>query len=144
MTTRNDQRAWVGPRECIKPTPQELEKGGTGLIFGVNAHNTGKTPALEVKNDTGLRFLPPGAKFEPIYTFRPNSPESLTVIFPNSYGTVTGAPVDLSQQQIGVLKQGKMILYLFGRIEYRDTARQVHPYDLLLLARAQLGRFQFL
>lgn len=142
MAARNEQRAWLGPEETVKPTPQELEKGGKAFLFGVKIKNVGRTPALEVKTETALRFLPPGAKFEPIYTYTPNEPESVTVIFPDSRGTPTAPPVDLSQQQIAALKQGKMILYLFGRVEYRDTARQVHHTTFCFwLLQPDLGRF---
>ncbi|OFW42399.1 MAG: hypothetical protein A3J28_14660 [Acidobacteria bacterium RIFCSPLOWO2_12_FULL_60_22] len=138
--SRNDQRAWVGIRNVIKPTPAQLADEGT-FEFGVNVYNVGKSPAFGLKMQLGSGDVLSGVKFEPFYNLITHTePESAAIIPPDGY-VVMSIALPMDRQRIERLKNRIRVFYLFGRMEYQDTAKRVHHTTFCLWLRPDLASF---
>ena len=129
--SRNDQRAWVGPRD--EPTVPEIKEGST-LKGSVVFVNSGKSPA---KNCTWIyryQIIPAGEPLEPSYPWEALGGDAKEQ---SSRGTVAnlepGATMRLSVFSSPLLKTSAegigshtSILYLFGRVTYDDAFGEGH------------------
>jgi hypothetical protein len=120
---RLDQRAWVGPSDS--PPPRDLRVGGKPT-FSVIIFNTGKTPALHMKESVIWTPAFAGEPFKPIYG--KNAPQrSASALFPN-HGVIASSRGQsiLTQANIDDLKAGKYIIWFYGSISYDDTFAKPH------------------
>jgi hypothetical protein len=122
--SRLDQRAWLGPAEALPPEFIEGQKRiymkeGESASYGFIIANTGKTPAINVRQSTSYLSLPASTKFAPRY---PGGTTNTGVIQPNARvwakapntGTVF-KPV------INGVTTGTWKFYVFGEIVYDDV-----------------------
>ncbi|MBI4459645.1 MAG: hypothetical protein HY648_06270 [Acidobacteria bacterium] len=130
---RVDQRAWVGPRDVIRPDLKEA----TPLLFGVNVLNSGNSPALKVKAQTSRSLLPASTAFEP--TFRSvEGPESLTVIQPGMPAQLWAPPVEFTRQQLDAIISGEYIFYAYGHITYEDIFGASHQTKFCMFLKTDM------
>lgn len=121
-----DQRAWIAPYGISSFSIQE----NTPLTFEVEITNSGKTPALEMTRDMMARSYLAGQKFLPVYEEPPaNAPEEASkgVMFPGVHAKInTAPPLLIPSKGIEQLKNRTIILYVYGRINYRDVFNVKH------------------
>jgi len=129
---RLDQRAWVG---LVQVLPSQLKdgdkivyiKGGTVSNFGVKIKNVGKTPAIRTTTKIQADFFPKEVKFVPNYRLGESAPLSTSVIIPNMEMELkTGPTKEIPKQVIDAVKQGTLILRLYGEILYYDVFDKLH------------------
>lgn len=114
---RQDQRAWIGIKDIKMSHP--LTKG-TDIDFGINAVNTGKTPALDVrlvKMSVGLQENQPDNTV---------TPTDRSVIAPGNNEVFYGSGKGPSPQLIAGLNAKKTRFYVWGKIDYRDIFNNWH------------------
>ena len=129
--SRRDQRAWVGMTE-VTPEWRDAEgkplfiKEGARYHVGVTIVNSGRTPALKVRSRMRLMSFPDN-KFVADYQ-NVNERVSIGVLPPQGKFTLTSLPSYriINASDITSLKNGSVILYLYGEIEYEDIFRIPH------------------
>ena len=115
-----DQRAWISSKKINVRSFQQGAPIRVDYIFT----NTGKTPALAAKYTTALFFRANDARIAP------NLGSKLiphAVIAPGavSYEILTTED-STSVEAFDSINSGKLILYIAGKIEYRDVFREPH------------------
>lgn len=128
---RLDQRAWVGI-DSIQSIPRSPEVGKPIQII-VKIRNTGKTPALGV---VGTAVADPVAKnSQPNYSYEGMDHFRLGVMPPNATGTIpihpskhpqTGIVLPLSQGKFDEISNGRLQIFVHGRVEYKDIFQAPH------------------
>jgi hypothetical protein len=112
-----DQRAWLGIKDITLSHPLAI---GHDIDFGVNAFNTGKTPALHVvlvQLSIGMNETRPDV----IVTRADQS-----VVAPNSNEVFYGSSRNPSNNLVEALAAGTAKVYLRGQINYRDIFNRPH------------------
>jgi hypothetical protein len=118
-----DQRAWVGVADFVTP---EL-KAGEKADFGVIITNSGKTPALKVQVQMIGRMLGKDLVFSPSYPLKPPG-SSVTILDPGMRACVNDLHLTyrFSQGEVDNMRNGIVVMYLFGKISYEDIFRRPH------------------
>jgi hypothetical protein len=143
---RTEQRAWVGI-EDVKVT-ETSEGSPIGVTVWVR--NTGKTPALNLKNvtiigrayppdelsDTDFRLVDDGVDFARMPgTLMPGAPVSVPVhtVYP------------MTAQRLDDIKSGREVLYVWGTIRYEDVFKRTHSTKFCVFAvpNVDLGKQGF-
>ncbi len=120
---RLDQRAWVGivqhggPPKMIADVP---------YIWKFMVRNSGKTPALKVRNIIGYGEGLKGHTFVPAYQTRGPEEKLTTVIQPGERIFLHPGPVIMPQKAIDALKGGTVFVYVYGQIQYDDIFGATH------------------
>jgi hypothetical protein len=127
---RNEQRAWVGP--TLWQPVNIAEKSDLQATVGLT--NSGKTPALNVV--VNHRYVPvrKGEELNPSHDPDriPLDEAKLThsVIQPGALqreiGVFDDLPNGASADMVAKLKSGDVILYIYGRISYKDCFGRSH------------------
>ena len=130
---RLDQRAWVGPIEMGINNPPI--RAGSTLVATVVLSNSGKTPALHLYALTSIYVFPKDVVLTPRYKVDKTDQPSNSVIQPGMKEMITTLPVQsLSGSGAGVLspgdfddiQSGRYIVYVYGKITYRDVFQREH------------------
>jgi hypothetical protein len=121
---RDEQRAWVGAVEFVRPSNLEVGKKAT---FNFVISNSGKTPALHVTQKIAAWPFLKGQEFHPVWT--PITTESAVIVLqPGMRITIStneqSAPN--TETSIARLKSGEEVMYVYGQITYRDVAGRTH------------------
>jgi hypothetical protein len=130
---RLDQRAWVGPIEMgINDPPIRT---GSRLVATVVLTNSGKTPALHLYALTSIYVFSKDVVLTPRYKVDKTDQPSYSVLQPGMKELITTLPVEtVSGSGAGVLssgdfediQSGKYIVYVYGKITYRDVFQREH------------------
>jgi hypothetical protein len=125
---RLDQRAWVGPIEMgINDPPVHV---GSRLVATIVLTNSGKTPALDVATLASIEFVDKDAILNPHYQIDKTDQVSRSVIQPGMKEIITTLPVSsptgsgagtMGTKDFTEIQSGKSIVYVFGKITYRDV-----------------------
>ena len=124
---RQEQRAWVG---IIDLTDIKV-RVGEYPSFTVVVVNNGKTPALHVHAETTARSIPQWQKIAFEYPPRVGV-QSDTAIQPNAQvflkdvGAAAYGDQKITQLQFDAGRSGKMIAYIYGRMDYLDIFQTLH------------------
>ncbi len=144
---RLDQRAWVGPIHVILPEyvangKQVYIKEGQPMKIGVFVANSGKTPALKVKNNFATRFLKAGDEFDPNDHIKKPSIQASSVLQPGMNFSLKPLPEgNSSKSDVDDLTSGRYILYMFGLITYEDIFGRPHTSKFCLSLSPDLQTF---
>jgi hypothetical protein len=88
--------------------------------------NSGKTPALNVRNLIGYGEGRKGQKFVPPYPPRGPEENFATVIASGNRQFLQAGPVTVPQKAIDALKGGTDLFYVYGQIQYNDVFGATH------------------
>jgi hypothetical protein len=142
---RRDQRAWVGPIEVVpawrEPTNKPIYiKDGFPAKFEVVITNSGKSPARKVRTWIQFDTIPADRKFSPNYGLPQK--QSVSVIQPQQRFTLpTSSLQPVNASDIDTIKNGKAILYLFGKITYEDIFKTQHSTTFCMTLAPSLDGF---
>lgn len=142
-----DQRAWVGVNSIVKPP------GSTDSVifvhpdvqpdFAVVIRNTGRTPALRVSHQMGWRTLFSKDRFIPLYGKQIDNNRS--AMQPGQDITLTtgidSATPKISAAMIEAIRNGQLMLYLYGRISYQDIFGKSHNATFCVFLAKTLNGF---
>ena len=121
--SRTDQRAWLGYQEV---TDVALTSADTSSKIVVWYINTGKTPALEFKGHASTKLVYPGQVFVPEYPKTSDEP-SMSYVMPEQRAHIQiGAAAPWDPAAIAALKGGRVGLYVFSEICYKDIFGAQH------------------
>lgn len=136
---RLEQRAWVG----VLGVTNLKFSANEPASFSVMATNSGKTPALHVKQIITGKSRPSNERF--IFQYGPPvGLESETVIQPGMQVMFNTAPGDpLPQLAIDDIKSGKTVMRLHGRIHYDDVFGQKHQTTFCFILKPDLATTQW-
>jgi hypothetical protein len=115
------QRAFVDPTVSFDSTLNPQKTLASEMII-IHLENSGSTPAKVLKSRSNIAFvteLPNGFNFPDVLGNDSHPIVPSTYIAPKA--NVTSTPVILDQGQIDLIVSGKMHLYLWGWIRYRDV-----------------------
>jgi hypothetical protein len=115
-----DQRAWLG----IERGQRSDFKSGQDFSVVFDMTNTGKTPALHVKNRVSMKSLETGQKFSPTYGNPRSYTESNSVVQLQQRLMLSTLAVNVSAGQYDDIQNGRGILYACGDIAYDEICRQ--------------------
>jgi hypothetical protein len=124
-----DQRAWVGTTETTPPPLMEGDKrvyvkAGSKMTFDASVVNSGKTPALKVTTNFGIRTY---SSNESIPTYQPDTTKGgASAVQPGAHFRLVLSTRVLTQKEIGILKSGIENLYFLGLITYEDIFGRSH------------------
>ena len=123
--SHNDQRAWI----AIESMAITLLEAGQPLKTEIKIINTGKTIALDL--DHPGRVQTNVGRLDVEAFIRSNSLVSEAakgvVLFQNIDATIPAqTSVPLSAEQVQAIKEGRMFVYLFGDIHYKDIFDKAH------------------
>lgn len=123
-SSRSDQRAWVGVVAFNAPKP--AFEVGNQPVLSVTISNTGKTPALRCKSLFAAKSYPVTQPFVANYGATTGR-NSIDTIPPNARPELQTPPLAaLTGYQIDSIKNGTLILYIFGKITYEDVFGITH------------------
>lgn len=148
---RLEQRAWVGP---VEVSPAEYAEGdkkvyvkeGQKIKGGIRFVNSGKTPALNVRNAYGFRYLKSG--IAPSVTLKATEmpPGSTTIMQPGMSGYLYPTPIPLerviSKTDIDDIINERVIVYIIGIITYDDIFKRNHSSKFCLRLKSDLTTFE--
>lgn len=134
-----DERAWVGPVEQSGPSGLHAESAPNGDVAIVIPYiNTGKTPAFKVGSWISWTTIPAAANPA---TF--NGDVGTMALFPNGIANVAtvgeGSIIPKSVAQ--KVRAGKLVIYVYGAITYRDTFGHSHWTDFCFSPSTNIQRF---
>jgi hypothetical protein len=137
-----DQRAWLVPSGFKLSEEPTL---GIGVTVTVSIINTGKTPALELINQSKLFFLnidPPQTNFD-----LPVNPRSRAIVAPGASGVEfqSDSMTLKTLSQMGFYTNLSYKIYLEALIRYKDTFNQDHWTTVCAyhVSGAPLSTFQY-
>jgi hypothetical protein len=129
-SSRIDQRAWVSLMFPIE-TADKAKIQPNGMIeFVLKFKNTGKTPALKISYDPLLLFRPPSAGFpdydhetsENVY-YRISGIHEAALLAPGEETRIAFPgfrEIFVGPSQIDLMNNHETILYIVGKVTYRD------------------------
>jgi len=131
-----DQRAWVG---MIHHADIEFREGAKGK-FGVILRNNGQTPALGLDTLMFVELVPQGSP--PQFTYgsgKPPTSRGASVVQPGME-VVLQDPTDfpMTTEQIQAMKDGTKVMYIYGKLTYRDIFKAVHHGTFCIYVEADL------
>ncbi|HUE52115.1 MAG TPA: hypothetical protein VMO80_07245 [Terriglobales bacterium] len=137
---RLDQRAWVGPTTV---STFELKADQSIPVIGVTFRNNGKTPALKFGSHVALNASKKGDPFHPIYHHAGSRP-SIDVLQPNGELVLNTNPSSnkLTEQNIRDIRNGDLLLYLFGKGNYDDIFGVTHHVTFCMYVSPDLKHVQ--
>jgi hypothetical protein len=126
-----DQRAWIGI-ESMDPIPS-IPKSGETFAAAVRIKNTGKTPS----RDTVIvgRIDPIPIQSRPIYSYDADVKRPSGSLAPNAGASIpftplndasTKKPAPLTDDNIASITNGKIKIFVHGRIDYKDIFDEPH------------------
>jgi hypothetical protein len=118
---RLDQRAWVG---VVSMDPPDL-KPKSEFFLTLHVVNSGHTPALNFHSETVLHSLAKEEVFKPVYGAVLEIP-SRGVIQPGEVIHLLTNKFPITQPQIDWVRNGRYILYVYGRMSYDDVFKVTH------------------
>jgi hypothetical protein len=129
----HEQRAWVGPIEMgINEPPIHV---GSRLVATIVLTNSGKTPALNVSTLAAIAFWDKRLPVDPHFKIDNTDQPSNSVIQPGMKETITTLPISsplnsgagvVGTNDLAEIESGESIVYVFGRITYRDVFQKEH------------------
>ena len=119
---RLDQRAWVSISHVIKPYTLEA---GIKSMLGVTLTNSGNTPAKRLTSRTISASRPSNQEFSPYY---PPKEYEAPIILPPGGKVDAVEQVEMPQNEIDDIRNGRSILYFFGKVSYDDVFGRGYCY----------------
>lgn len=120
-STRLDQRAWVGMMDIMAAEIQ-----GDRATFKVRVFNSGRSPALRVEHTFTVAVVPGNVRFRPTDQHAtPGPPPHVLQPGDSFFGPVTSS-TKFDSALLTAIKEQRVVVYVFGRIEYRDIFRELH------------------
>ena len=116
-------RPWVGA-DSIKTV--DFSSGGQPLTT-LHIINTGRTPAMDLRSNT-LGRLSSASTSPPNIPTQPGPLGTTGVLMPNTGGDMTffANTRALTAEEAGTIKSGQNVLWLAGRLDYRDSQGRPH------------------
>ena len=143
QSTRNDQRAWI----AIESMGITQLEAGESLKAEIKIVDTGKTIALNVRHHGAIQtsLVPLDIdKFEQSKDMPPQlSSNSIGALFQNIdviMSSETSVPINL--KQVEAIKDRRLLVYLFGEINYDDIFRIPHTTQFCGMLVPATGRFE--
>lgn len=121
---KKDQRAWLGAGDAKFAIDEKQ------LVASFVAKNVGKTPAIKVESNIGWAFKPQGHKLQTSDIVYPKGNNLDGTVFPTQTFQITDTLADVlpapQAALINDLKNGKRVMYVFTKVEYRDVFNVSH------------------
>ena len=108
--------------------------------------NSGKTPALKFKGRITAQDLPKESQFYPDYRALPlGANETVGVILPNVSMILNTVPrgKKLEQEVVDGIKNGTIILYVYGELTYEDVSGRPHTTDFCVCSTCRCTTSNF-
>jgi hypothetical protein len=121
-----ERRAWLSP--AIQPPVEPWSVvAGQPIRFSVSFKNIGPTPARNVVGDINHRLIPAGA-LPATFDYSTNHRVGpVGAIFPNGSGFLrTLGHTDMTKDEEDALRQGRIVLFVWGYQIYEDIFSFVH------------------
>ncbi len=138
---RRDQRAWVG---VTKVSAGRVSNNAGFLVVNevettleATVANTGKSPALHVRNVFRMELLPAGESLHPDYSISQKE-QSDTVIQPTMFIFPTATFRAMMPAEVDSLRAGHTRLYFYGRLTYNDTFGRSHKTEFCAFVQPDL------
>jgi hypothetical protein len=136
---RLERRAWVGADQALKPFVQ----AGRPVAVSVQIVNTGQSPGLRVESNNRLVPVELGQAFKPEFPDLPTRPSS-PALLPGMRTTATVVSNwTVTDARLSAIKDGKLTVYLYGRITYRDIFNQPREGGYCMTITRDLSGLQF-
>lgn len=138
QTTREtmmlDERAWVG----LSKTDSFTLAADAPIQAQFVLANSGKSPALKITHLVRSRVLDAGQQFTPDYL--PQAEQSAYVLQPGATMAVgIQSPAAVPKDSINGVTTGKLVLYIYGRIWYRDIFDRQHESTFCSMMKPRNG-----
>jgi hypothetical protein len=117
------ERAWL----TVKEISIEVNVGGESRITA-RFTNTGKTPALHVRVVTRVQWGP-SATEKPDFHYSETDAEGESIVSPTGETAIEETKWAPSPADVENLKSGKMALFVFGSVYYKDIFNRPHRTD---------------
>ncbi len=119
--------------------PEDLIPGGHPR-FGIRITNSGRSPALNLREITTYKVLFNGEAFVPEYTNNFKETPSVTVIQPGTVFELYTTPTDgsLLPPMIEGLKSGRVTFRYYGKITYDDIFGVSHHTNFCMFVGTDL------
>lgn len=146
---RDDERAWIGVKTIMfsKFTHNGVKvfvKEGQRVRADIEITNTGKTPAINMRQKYGFAFVPPSVIPCECKEFGIEDSGSYGVLQQGITSHLLPQTTEIKYDKIKELRCGQTILYLVGRIQYNDVfTSRVHSTIFCEQLRADLSGFDF-
>jgi hypothetical protein len=136
-TPVND-RPWVGTDTI---TTANFSNGGQPITT-LHLINSGRTPATDLRSNT-VGSLRTAATPPPDIPKKPGPLATTGMLLPNTGGKLTffANTRALTAAEAGDVRNGKYVLWLAGRLDYRDKGKHVHTTTFRYRYNAALGSF---
>jgi hypothetical protein len=127
-----EQRAWLGVQKfnssiITGALDVPYIEADRDIRFIAQVVNSGKTVAMNTKADIAFQFLPNGTPLIPRFgQAKPPPVVSALVIQPGATVFMQSLPTKFSANQIAAAAQSALVLYIYGRIHYRDVFGKQH------------------
>lgn len=124
-----DQRAWLGvvKVDSFKFVPSK----DFSIVFDMA--NNGKTPALHVTTKTMAKSVEKETSFSAEYPVKQVTVVSNSVVQPQQHMALSTLPMEVSDAAYNDLRNGRGILYAYGKITYDDIYNHAHETTFCLM-----------
>jgi hypothetical protein len=120
----DQQRPWLLP---FQASGNLVLNPGEAFSTPVEWKNSGQTPALDVQLSCATKTLLLNEEFSADYgTEEPSSKGSRSVIGPSQTVPSLCWSSGLTPSEVDEIKAGTRLFYVYGKSQYRDTARRTH------------------